>query len=212
MSRRLEESKAEGVLVHNPESSIRSVIEAWAVARDAGAWDELRSTWHPDGRMKTTWFRGSAAEFVDASRRGFDAGVLVHHFLGGSLIQILGRRAIAQTKMSISQRLVLGDVEVDVSCVGRFYDFFEERGGDWRIVLREPIYEKDRLDPVISGQAPPVDHAVLATLPSGCRHLLYCQKTAGMNIHTDVPGLRGSDVQELYSDGRRWLAGEALLR
>jgi hypothetical protein len=196
--------------VDSPECNIRSVIEAWAVARNAGVWDELRSTWHPDGRMKTTCFRGSAAEFVDASRSGFDAGVLVHHFLGGSLIQVSGRRAIAQTKMSIAQRLVLGDVEVDVTCVGRFYDFFEERAGDWRIVLREPIYEKDRLDAVVPGQIPPVDQAVLETFPTGCRHLLYCQTTAGMNIHTD--GLHGREVQELYSDGRRWLDGETLPR
>ena len=194
------------------DSDIRSVIETWAVARDAGAWDELRSTWHADGRMKTTWFRGAATEFVDASRAGFDAGVLVHHFLGGSLIHVSGRRAIAQTKMSIAQRAVLGAVEVDVTCVGRFYDFFEERDREWRIVLREPVYEKDRLDPVVPGEIPPLDHTVLATLPSGCRHLLYCQRAAGMDVHTDVPGLRGAEVEDLYANGRRWLAGAALRR
>ncbi len=194
------------------DSDIRSVIETWAVARDAGAWDELRSTWHADGRMKTTWFRGPAAAFVDASRGAFDAGVLVHHFLGGSLIHVSGRRAIAQTKMSIAQRAVLGAVEVDVTCVGRFYDFFEERDGGWRIVLREPIYEKDRMDPVVPGQLPPLDHAALARLPSGCRHLLYCQESAGMSTYTDVPGLRGNEVRDLYAEGDRWLAGEALHR
>jgi hypothetical protein len=133
--------------------------------------------------------------------------MLVHHFLGGSLIQVSSRRAIAQTKMSIAQRLALGDVEVDVTCVGPFYDFFEQRDGDWRIVLREPIYEKDRVDAVVPGQIPPVDQAVLETFPSGCRHLLYCQTTAGMNIHTDVPGLRGREVQELYATvGAGWPA------
>ena len=198
--------------MHDAERSIRSVVEAWAVARDAGAWDELRATFHPDGRMKTTWFRGAAAEFVDASRAGFDAGVLVHHFLGGSLIRVSGRRAVAQTTMCLSQRLVLGQVEVDVTCVGRFYDFFEERDREWRIVLREPVYEKDRLDPVVPGEIPPLDHTVLATLPSGCRHLLYCQRAAGMDVHTDVPGLRGAEVEDLYANGRRWLAGAALRR
>ncbi|MFC5233141.1 nuclear transport factor 2 family protein [Pseudonocardia zijingensis] len=196
----------------DPDRAIRSVVERWAVARDAGAWDELRSTWHPGGRMKTTWFRGTAADFVEASRRGFDAGVLVHHFLGGSLIQVAGPRAVAQTKMSISQRLVLDGVEVDVTCVGRFYDFFEDRDDDWRMVLREPIYEKDRLDAVVPGEVPPVDRAALKAFPSGCRHLLYCQSTAGMKVHLDVPGLHGPEVEELYSAGKRWLAGEPLPR
>jgi len=38
------------------------------------------------------------------------------------------------------------EVEVDVTCTGRFYDFFEQRAGRWAIVRRQPIYEQDRLD------------------------------------------------------------------
>lgn len=198
--------------VNNADTQIRATVEAWAVARDAGLWDTLLTMWHPGGQMKTTWFRGSAEAFVDASRAGFDAGVTVHHFLGGSLIERSGHRAVAQTKMTISQRLVLADVEVDVTCVGRFYDFFEQRNDRWRIMLREPIYEKDRVDPVVPGDIPPIDRGVLATYPTGCRHLLYCQNAAGMNIHTDVPSLRGPEIEQLYADGRSWLAGENLSR
>ena len=40
-----------------------------------------------------------------------------------------GNRAIAQTKMTISQRALVHDVLVDVVCTGRFYDFFEKRDG-----------------------------------------------------------------------------------
>ncbi|MTD57570.1 nuclear transport factor 2 family protein [Amycolatopsis pithecellobii] len=191
-------------------SEIRAVIEGWAVWRDAGAWEQLRSTWHDDGRMKTTWFRGSADDFVNASRTGFDKGVMVHHFLGGSAIEVSGSRAVAQTKMSISQRLTLDDAEVDVTCVGRFYDFFERRDGAWRIVLREPVYEKDRIDPVTPGRAPRLDHEALAAFPYGCRHLLFCQRKAGMNVYTDVPGLRGPEVEALYANGRDWLDGKPL--
>ena len=36
----------------------------------------------------------------------------------------------------------------DVVCTGRFYDFLEQRDGRWGIVLRQPIYERDRLDPI----------------------------------------------------------------
>ena len=50
--------------------------------------------------------------------------------------------------MNILQRAPLHGVLVDVVCVGRFYDFFEKRDGRWAIVRRQPIYEKDRLDPV----------------------------------------------------------------
>ena len=103
-------------------------------------------------------------------------------------------------------------VRCDVVCTGRFYDFLSRDDTEWTIVRRQPIYEKDRMDAVVPGQIPPVDQAVLETFPSGCRHLLYCQTTAGMKIHIDVPGLHGREVQELYSDGRRWLDGETLPR
>ena len=72
----------------------------------------------------------------------------IYHFLGGSSIDIKGKRAIAQTKMSISQRAEVEGVECDVICIGRFYDFLEKRKGQWGLVWRRLTYEKDRIDPV----------------------------------------------------------------
>ena len=128
--------------------TIRRLVEDWAVLRDARMWDRFREVWHEDGRMMATWFQGSRDEFIKVSEEGYQKGVRILHFLGGSTIDVAGTRAIAQTKMTISQRAKVHDVPVDVVCTGRFYDFFEKRGGRWGIVLRQPIYEKDRMDPV----------------------------------------------------------------
>ena len=38
---------------------IRNLIESWAIWRDSGDWDRLRTTWHEGGIMKTTWFVGT---------------------------------------------------------------------------------------------------------------------------------------------------------
>ena len=127
---------------------IREVVQNWALWRDAGDWERFRSVWHPEARMMATWFQGPAERFIEVSREGWDKGVSILHFLGGSAIDVAGPRAIAQTKMTISQRATVDDVVCDVVCTGRFYDFFERRGEAWGIVLRQPIYEKDRLDPV----------------------------------------------------------------
>src|SRR5262247_4151271 len=110
--------------------AIRSLVENWAVWRDAGDWERFRTVWHDDGRMMATWFQGSAADFIAVSRDGFERGVSILHFLGGT-------RAIAQTKMTISQRAEVDGVLCDVVCTGRFYDFLEKRS-DWGIVLRQP--------------------------------------------------------------------------
>ncbi len=73
--------------------------------------------------------------------------------------------------MTISQRGSLDGVAVDVVCTGRFYDFFEERDGRWQIVRRQPIYEKDRIDPLDPGARLVFDQALLASFPEGYRHL-----------------------------------------
>jgi len=188
---------------------IRDVIEQWALSRDAGDWDRFAELWHPDGRMTATWFQGGFRDFIAASRRAFDAGVRILHFLGGSLIHVRGARAIAQTKMTISQRADVHGVEVDVVCTGRFYDFFERRDGSWAIVRRQPIYERDRMDPVDPAASLALDSALLGKFPYGYRHLGYLQTELGFKVKGGLPGLDGEAVGRLNAEGSAWLNGSA---
>jgi len=188
---------------------IRELIENWVLWRDAGLWDRFRTVWHDDGYMMATWFQGPATAFIDANRKGWEKGVVILHFLGGSSIDISGSRAIAQTKMTISQRAVVSGVLCDVVCTGRFYDFFENRQGNWGLVLRQPIYEKDRLDPVDPSATLAVDHAKLMAFPEGYRHLAYLQADIGYAVKKDMPGLKGPLVEALYETGEAWLSYNA---
>jgi hypothetical protein len=190
--------------------AIEALVNNWAVWRDAGDWERFRSVWHADGRMMATWFQGPADAFIAASRQGWAKGVSILHFLGGMAIDIAGARAIAQTKMTISQRAAVHDVICDVVCTGRFYDFLEKRSGRWGLVLRQPIYEKDRLDPVDPSARLEFERDLLARFPEGYRHLAYLQTQIGYKVKPDMPGLKGPEVEALYGRGRAWLAGEAL--
>ena len=98
----------------------------------------------------------------------------------------------------------------DVLCTGRFYDFLEKREGKWGIVLRQPIYEKDRMDPVTPGSAPALDRALLEQFPVGYRHLAYLQTRIGYTVKRDMPGLMGPEVEALYARGAAWLKGDPL--
>ena len=189
--------------------AIRALVENWAVWRDAGDWERFATCWHEDGYMCATWCQAPAAEFIAASKAGWAKGVSILHFLGGHSADVAGRRAIAQTKMTISQRAPVHGVVVDVVCTGRFYDFIEQRDGAWRVVLRQPIYEKDRMDPVDPAARLELDAALLARFPAGYRHLAYLQTQIGYAVKTDMPGLTGAEVEALYARGQRWLAGEA---
>jgi len=189
--------------------AVRELVENWAVWRDAGDWDRFRTVWHPEGRMMATWFQGGFEEFIKVTIEGWNKGVSILHFLGGSSIDVAGNRAIAQTKMTISQRAKVHDVLCDVVCTGRFYDFIEKRHGNWGVVLRQPIYEKDRLDPVDSSATLQLDPELLSQFPEGYRHLGYIQAKIGYPVKTDMPGLKGEAVQALYARGKKWLEGEA---
>ena len=190
--------------------AIREIVENWAVWRDAGDWERFRTVWHADGRMMATWFQGTADEFIAVSRDGFDKGVSILHFLGGNSVDLAGHRAISQTKMTISQRARVHDVLVDVVCTGRFYDFFEQRDGRWGLLLRQPIYEKDRMDPVDPAARLVLDAALLGRFPEGYRHLAYLQTQIGFKVKPDMPGLKGPEVEALYTRGQAWLAGKPL--
>jgi len=187
--------------------AIRDVVENWVLWRDAGDWERFRTVWHDDGRMMATWFQGSADEFIRVSREGWNRGVSILHFLGGSSIDVDGDRAIAQTKMTISQRGDVHGVRCDVVCTGRFYDFFERRLSRWGVVLRQPIYEKDRLDPVDPATHLELEADLLGSFPEGYRHLAYIQTKIGYTVKRDMPGLKGAEVEALYARGRRWLKG-----
>ena len=188
---------------------IRELVENWAVWRDAGDWERFATVWHEDGVMMATWFQGPAAEFIRVSRDGFERGVRILHFLGGSSVQCNGDRAIAQTKMTIAQRTEVHGVVCDVVCTGRFYDFLERRSGRWAVVLRQPIYERDRLDPVDPGAHLELDRELLRQFPDGYRHLAYLQTQIGYEVKRDMPGLTGPEVDALYERGSRWLGGQA---
>jgi hypothetical protein len=193
--------------VSEDRQTIRDLVENWAVWRDAGDWERFRTLWHDDGMMMATWFQGSADEFMRVSQEGFARGVRILHFLGGMSIDLAAERAIAQTKMTIAQRAAVHDVVCDVVCTGRFYDFLERRDGRWGLVLRQPIYEKDRLDPVDPAATLALDAELLNGFPEGYRHLAYLQTQIGYDVKRDMPGLTGPEVEHLYSRGAVWLAG-----
>ena len=109
------------------------------------------------------------------------------------------------------QRGEVDGVLCDVACTGRFYDFFEQRNGRWGIVLRQPIYEKDRLDPVDPAATLVLDQDLLARFPGGYRYLAYLQTRLGYAVKPDMPGLRGPEVERLYERGAAWLRGESVL-
>lgn len=189
--------------------AIRDQIERWVVYRDAFLWDKFRTVWHPDGIMKATWTEGSFEDFIKITEEGLKHGLNIMHILGGSAIDVNGNRGHAMTKMIILQRAMLDGVLCDVSSYARQFDLWEKRDGKWGLVYRETVADKDRVDPVNSGETVHLDQELLHSFPVEYCHLAYLQTKIGYNVNKDCPRLSGGPAMEaLYKKAEDWLSGK----
>lgn len=118
--------------------------------RDQGDWAGLRNLFGADGQIAVTWYRGSIDGFIAASQKmAEDSATQSKHWIGTPRIRLCGERALSETDVAIMARSQVASVEVDVTSYARFFDTFaRDSDGQWRVVQRTAIYEKDRIDPV----------------------------------------------------------------
>src|SRR3990172_6618000 len=131
------------------KSACAEVIQAWGCYRDQRKWPELLATFHPEGEIAISWFRGAFSEFVERCKRGGPS----KHLILPPLVRVEGERAVAETNVVIRVRQDIAQVPVDLTSYGRFLDRLERRQDRWRILERAAIYEQDRLDPVSPSEA-----------------------------------------------------------
>ena len=189
----------------DPRAVIREAVESWALWRDSGRWRELRALYTADAVVHTTWFVGSAVEFVERCRQSAGRGARSQHFIGAVCVELAGERALAESRAMLMVRAPLHGVEVDVTCWVRFYDWFVRQGSGWRIRMRSGVYEKDRIDSVDPSIKISLDTAQLARYPEGYRHLAYLQAAGGASITPDLPTPGSEALLRLYAEGSRWL-------
>jgi hypothetical protein len=160
------------------------LIQCWGHYRDQRRWPELLSTFHPDGEIAVSWFRGPFAQFVEACKRGG----MSKHLLFPSVVRVAGARALAETNVVILVRQTIDNIAVDLTSRGRFLDRLERRDGQWRILERAAIYEQDRLDPVVPSDAftRMMQAADAAKYPEPYRYMAFRLAAAGRQLAEPV--------------------------
>lgn len=186
---------------------IERMIRSWALWRDTRQWALLRTCYVPGARLRTTWMEGTAEEFIEASIRSAanPSAPLAQHALGGTTVQVNGERALAETRMTLLLRAAVDHVEVDITAWGRFVDRLRLTAHGWRIERRDPIHEKDRLDPVDPAARLVLDPDRLNALPRAYRHIAYVQSAGGARITPDLIEHNSAEQAALYEDNARWL-------
>lgn len=196
----------------NDKFACADVVQSWGLFRDQGRWSDLLGTFWPEGIIAVSWFRGPFSGFVE-SCRGRDPARTGRskHLLAPSVVWVNGARAIAETSATILVRQVMGGVLVDLTSNARFLDRLEQRDGAWKIIERNAIYERDRLDPVEPSAA--FDEMMrvgdAARFAAPYRYMAFRLAAAGGSLsmpvhHDDLP-----ETKELQARCQAWLGAAA---
>jgi hypothetical protein len=181
------------------------LIQAWGLYRDQRRWDELLSTFHPDGEIAVSWFRGPFREFVEHCKRGDPS----KHLIFAPLVRVAGDRALAETSIMILVRQAIEGLAVDMTSRARFLDRLERRQGRWRILERAAVYEQDRLDPVVPSEtfARIMQAAATSPYPEPYRYMAVRLAAAGRPLAEPVHHDGAAATAELYARYDAWLTG-----
>lgn len=191
--------------------AIRELVENWSIYRDNREWDRFLTVWHDDGVMMTTWGgKATPQQFVEAATKGFGQGDRMLHIVGGVTSLVEGDRGFAMSKLRIQQRGPVEGVECDVVCIGVNFDFMEKRDGRWGLVLRQPVYERDFIDPVDPNEKVELNPEIMERRPDGYQRLAYLQEGLGYTIKPDMPTEVGAEREALIEAREEWLAGGPL--
>ena len=187
-------------------AKIAELLAGWGYWRDTCNWARLAGCYTPDARMLTTWFSGTAADFIEASQRMAAKGSNLQHYIGTPIIEINQNRATAATRIQLMVRAQIDGVPVDATCYGRFHDRLVKQNGAWRIQRRVPVYEKDTLCAVHPEDALTLDASRLQAFPAHYRFLAYLQSLGGATITPDLPAPNSPAEHQLFKEDDAWLS------
>jgi len=184
---------------------IVQVIAHEREGRDRGWWDQMERCYYPDSYVRASWFNGTGPEFVAASREMAAHGDLSRHRLAIPTVHQNGDRAVAIVPMAIELRFFVHEVEADLISYARGIYQLERRRDRYAISGLSTIYERDTVNPVIPGQAIPIDAERLATLPPAYRLLAYHLENRGYPIDTKLPSDDQPEVcKQLLAEAFDW--------
>jgi hypothetical protein len=139
---------------------------------------------------------------VDASMRMGASDLRTKHLITSPVVAFNGCKAVVETNVVIiGENLKLG-----LGCAGhsRFYDLVEKRGGVWKIVKRQCIYDMGSFTFPIG--IVDIDKAIVARYPSAYAPLAYLLEKSGFPVRR-VFATKGSDLEvQMKKGGQAWLA------
>jgi len=186
-------------------TAISQLILRERASRDSASWETMRDCFHPDSRVKLSWFDGSGPDFVTGSIGMAKRGMFAKHRVAPVLVTLAGDRAIASLTAIIDIPRVIDGVDLMLSAHGRFIYRTERRDNVWRIFSFDCIYMRDELTPAVLGQTVSIDPAEFEGFRPSYRNLAWCLMKTGYEVDQDLPGDdRPETVEKLMREINNW--------
>ena len=177
-------------------------------SRDRGWWDTWSACFADDSVVDMSWFTGTGAEFVRATRLRSTDGVWGRHRLSPPSVLVNGDRAWAELPLAIEFHITVNGVEADLVSYCRSQYRARRNDGTWRIARITSIYERDAITPSVPATTLDLDPHAFARYRSSYRCLAWYLNRDGSEISPDLPGDdRPAATADLYAAERAWLGG-----
>ncbi|MCZ2826693.1 MULTISPECIES: nuclear transport factor 2 family protein [unclassified Modestobacter] len=196
------------------EQDLFDLVRRERFARDQRRFDVMAGCFHPGAWVRTTWYDGVGGQaYVEATRSllgDAPAGPFSgKHWVFPAFAQVDGDRATVESPAKIFLREEVGGIQADVHAYCRFFSRAVRSAGSWKLLTFHVLFEWDELRPVVPGEVPDLDVALLAGLRPSYRYLGYLQTKRGVQLNLDLLGDdRWAELVAFHAREDAWLAGE----
>ena len=121
--------------------AIRDVLYRYARANDRADEAMMRSCFWPESTHKHGAFDGLSSDFVGYAMKVHHTIYYSTHFITNAAVEVNGDRAFSECYYAAHHRRPKagGTGEEDAFFEGRYLDFLERRGEEWRIIRRRGL-------------------------------------------------------------------------
>ena len=186
--------------------AIFDVIMRERLARETHNFADEEACFYPDAVVEVSWFKGSAAKFVESAKTSTDTETVHFDSMSPGVVWLKNDRAIADTACAVHTFSRLDDIEVSTTSYTRLLWRVQRSKGRWLIRGLRGIYIRDTLIPRDPNKVPRLNEERLSTFRSSYRYLSYILTANGSPAHNDLPGVdRPETVTALRAAERTWL-------
>ncbi|WP_221312914.1 nuclear transport factor 2 family protein [Granulicella aggregans] len=187
-------------------SAVTDVILRERLARETHNPADEAACFHPDAVVEVSWFKGSAAKFIEAGKNNPDTETVHFDSMSPGAVWLKNDRAISDTACAVHTFSLLDGIEVSTTSYTRLLWRVQRSEGQWLIRSLRGIYIRDTLIPRDPTKVPKLDEEKLRGFRPSYRFLSYILTANGAPAHNDLPGVDQPEVvAALRAAEREWL-------